>query len=528
MPNMGGAYEASDRFDQSIALWQPALRSPDVEILPEKDILDARALDMTRNDAYILSGQMLHRNHIVGSRYMLSAIPAIDYLKTLNPAFDEKWAEEFQEEVETKWHLYAESSQNYFDASGRNTFTEMVRLAVGTYVPHGEILATVEWIPDLSGYGTKIQLTDPVRLSTPTQHSTDDKVRGGVRFDKNGRPVSYYIRRTHPYDMLLSRKQWDDHKEVRARKKWGRENVIHILEQMRISQTRGVSDMVAALSEMRITKKFRKVTLQNAVLNATYAAAIESTLPAELAFQSLGAGLTADSVGSGYVDSANTYLAAVASYFGENEKRYAHIDGLRIPHMYPGTKLAFHQAGDQKGVGQDFETSLLRYIAANLGVTYEQLSHDYSKTNYSSIRAGLVETIKFMGSRKKVTADSFSNRSYRPWLEEAIGDGHITSMPANAPSWYDGLTAEAYAQADWIGTGRGQIDELKETQAAVMRMNNNLSTLEDEIAATKGKDWRKVLMQRKRERELIDEYGLAPPQENALNALSPEEDEEDA
>ena len=40
-------------------------------------------------------------------------------------------------------------------------------------------------------------------------------------------------------------------------------------------------------------------------------------------------------------------------------------------------------------LGQEFEQSLLRYIAAALGVSYEQLSKDYSQTNYSSARAAM-------------------------------------------------------------------------------------------------------------------------------------------
>jgi len=64
---IGGAYDAANQFDRSIALWQPALLSADAEILPEKGTLDARVRDMRRNDGYVQTGNQLHRDHIVGS-----------------------------------------------------------------------------------------------------------------------------------------------------------------------------------------------------------------------------------------------------------------------------------------------------------------------------------------------------------------------------------------------------------------------------------------------------------------------------
>ncbi len=51
------------------------------------------------------------------------------------------------------------------------------------------------------------------------------------------------------------------------------------------------------------------------------------------------------------------------------------------------------------------EQALLRYIAAGLGVSYEQLSRDYSKVSYSSARASANESWRyFMGRRKFIAA----------------------------------------------------------------------------------------------------------------------------
>lgn len=508
----GGAYDGASRFDKSVALWAPALRSADYDMLPEKSITDARVRDSLRNDAYVAGGAALHKDNIVGSMYLLNSKPNIKVL-----GLDETWESEFQEEVEAKFTLWAESPDNWVDASRRNTLTGMVRLAVGVYVAAGEMLATVEWLRDgPRPFNTAIQMIDLDRLNTPYEKIGDIMVRGGVEHNKYGAPQNFFIRKAHPSDFLdPGHMEW---KTVPIRKPWGRLQVLHFLEQTRPDQTRGIADMVAALKELRITKKFRDVTLQSAVVNATYAASIESELPTETVFQALGAG-DFNKMQEQITGFASSYLGAIAEYAGKG--RNFNIDGVKIPHLFPGTKLQMRPAGQGGPLGTDFESSLLRYIAAILGVSYEELSRDYTKTNYSSAKAAGNTTWKFMQSRKRMVADRFASSIFRLWLEEAINKGQITTITKSMPNWYDGLNADAYSTAEWIGASRGQIDELKETQAAVLRMKFGLATSEDELARL-GKDWRSVYRQLAREQELRDKLGIdfMQPADNMMNAAT--------
>ena len=188
------------------------------------------------------------------------------------------------------------------------------------------------------------------------------------------------------------------------------------------------------------------------------------------------------------------------------------IDGVKIPHLFPGTTLKMQPAGGNDAMGGNFEAALLRYLAANLDVSYEQLSRDYSNVNYSSFRAAANEIAKGMKARKKNGADRFASYIFRGWLEEAINAGEITSMSKRCPSIYDskgklGLMFDAYSACDWIGGSQGQIDELKETQAAIQRIIFGLSTYEDEHAKL-GKDFRKVFAQIARERKELEERGI--------------------
>ena len=492
---IGGGLEGAAVTSRETFSWNPAVISPDQQINQGKTLSDARGRDAVQNDGYATGVVNTHRDSIVGSQYRLNAKPVFELV-----GGDEDWAEEFQLVVENRFNLLADSAECWFDASGTKTLTDIIRLAIGGFVFTGEVLGTAEWLSKQPGrpFNTAFQMVAPIRLSNPNGLSDTEQLSGGVAMDAFGNPVGYHIRRCFPTDFfnpLLN--EW---KYIPAKKPWGRRQVIHIREQLQPGQTRGVADMVSVLKQMRMTKKFQDITLQNAVVNASYAAAIESELPREAVYQSLGSG--SDGIGEllgGYMTALNSYVSASDNIA---------VDGVKIPHLFPGTKLNFKPMGTPGGVGTAFEESLLRHVAAALGMSYEQFSRDYSKTNYSSARASMAETWKFMQSRKKLVADRLATSIYTLWLEEEINAGHIPLPKGKtAAMFYDPVMREALVNCTWIGASRGQIDELKETQSALLRIKSGLSTLEIESARL-GEDFRTLLRQRAREEKMLQKYGL--------------------
>lgn len=492
--NAAGGMEGASQLSRELATWFAPTSSPDALINPAKETVDARSRDMTINDGYAIGAMAIHKDSIVGSQFKLNASPAFAQLGK-----DEVWAEEFQSEVEAKFTLWAESMNHWPDASRNNTLTGLVRLAVGTHFMCGEVLAAVEWIKS-SGrpYYTAIQMLETDRLCNPEDADDTLFLRRGVERNRYGEAIAYHIRQGYKNDFYADTASYK-WKRVEARKPWGRIQMIHLLEQMRPDQTRGVSEMVSVLKQMKMTQKFQDVVLQNAVLNATYAATIESELPPEAAYSQIGQG--------GTNSQAVEFLKQVAAYTGSAKN--LQIDGVKVPHLFPGTKFKLLNAGSPGGVGETFEQSLLRHTAAGLGLSYEQFSRDYTQTNYSSARASANETYKYMQARKKAVADKFATHVYALWLEEAMNAGDIDSITKDMPNFYEGMNKEAYTRCTWIGSSRGQIDELKETQAAVMRITSGLSTFEEEIARG-GKDYREVFAQRAREKRTLEQLDIVP------------------
>lgn len=497
----GIAHDGAKAFSE-LALWSPPLRSVNADVLPEKGVLDAKTRDLFRNDAFLSGAMVTHKDSIVGARFMLNARPAT---KILWGKEDDTWEEEFQEEIETRFDLWAESPHGWPDVGKRNTLTATVRLGVGVDLAGGEVLGLARWMPnDGRPYRTAFQMIDPDRLSDPLTQAfvyPNPRLRRGIEVDDFGAPVAAWIRNSHPSDgpfhdySDMKRNEWT---RVPWNRPWGRQNILHIFEQMRPEQARGISIASSSLNEMKMTKHFRKAQLQRATLAASYAMALEAELPQDTT-QALGVGYAAD--GNATTQWMLDYLAAVQEYSGGAKN--LHVDGVQIPMLPPGSKLSVQNTGATGPNDAEYEISLLRYSAAALGLPLEEFIHDFRQTNYSSVRAALGRMWVSMQVRKRMVAERIANFIYRLWLEEAINRNEIESLKRrNVPSFYEGLNAEAYSACEWIGSGRGTIDPLKETQADILALKAGIETKEAVIARRSGADYRRVARQIARERKL--------------------------
>lgn len=285
---LGGGIEGAQRNTRELATWNAPMGPADLLVNPIKDVADARSRDVVMNDGYMLGAINSHRDSIVGNQYRLNANP--NYLVL---GADEKWAEEFQQVAEARFNLVSDSNRNWLHAGGTLNLTGIIRMAIAQFMLTGEVLGTGEYKRESDRpCRTAFQFVSPDRLCNPDMQMDNKFLRRGIKLDVWGAPVSAYIRTNHPYDYmgLDSIGALFNWKEIPFRLPWGRLQVLHIQDAMQPDQTRGVSDMVSVLKQIKMTKSFQDVTLQNAVVNASYAAALESELPAEMVAAAMGHG----------------------------------------------------------------------------------------------------------------------------------------------------------------------------------------------------------------------------------------------
>lgn len=514
------AFEAGGQ-GRDMALWNPSTQSIDSEYLHERDTIVGRARDISKNSPLVAAGVTTVKNSVVGEEYSLSLKPKLSLLSRQMKFFDEVWEEEYQEEVEELFGLYGESSECLADAEGTKSFTDMIRLGVAISAVDGEFFSTSEWIEEPGrAFKTAFQVLEGDRVGDRDGFSGSEALRAGVEKDKYGRPVAYHIADAHPNDIFSMRApKW---RRVPAKTPWGRPQVIHVFEQSRASATRGISEMVSALKQMNLTKKFEDLTIQNVLMRSLIAMSIESEAPSAEVLKMMGGTTDMKAI----QDHAKGFLTSVHKMTGGRMNLLG--DGVRIPIFHPGTKLNANSVGDGGPLGSEFEVSLHRKVSGALGLGYEEYSRDFSNTNYSSARASMSMTFRNMRVIKKKTADKIANAIFRNWLEEAIQSGRITSMPVKARGMflYENMNLAALSSAEWIGASRASIDELKEVKASLEAVRGGLSTMEEECGR-RGLDWRRVFKQLARESKFREKLGIsidgfnAPmtPTERQMNAM---------
>lgn len=528
MGSAGSGFEAAQRIESMNADFNPSIGSADSDLEKGKDRIDNQTIFHSQNDPIISSSVTLIKDKLVGSDYVLDSEPAYEILeKYIDKTLDETWASEFKLEVEQLFSLIGSSRENWLDAQRKETFTGLVRLGVASHIIHGEIAANPLYLQkEYRPLATCFQMIDPARINYPYQLETsENKVRQGVKKNRYGQPVGYYILNKHPRDSqysgglnLVGLNQ--DTTYIPARKPNGRKNFIHIHEQRRIAQTRGVTELVSALKEIKLTSQFRTLTLQKAAADAMIVATLESDMPSSAIYESMGVGgkrTAADAINS-YVSG---YYNSTSDFYTKNPLK---VDGSKVPVLPPGTRLNFNASSNGLPSNMVFEQSLIRSIAANLGVSYEELARDFSQVNYSSAQAAFKQTQNHLMAVKSLIVDAFATNIFDLVLGEWVMMGKLTTLNSRFSELYytDPLFKDAISKCYWIGASQGNLDPLKETQAAVMRINNNLSSHDIEIPKIHGKRWEKIFESREKQNKILREKGLLPERNDAMNSLTAE------
>lgn len=496
------AWDAASYATEETRDWNAWLASPDIENNFARDTIVARIRDLVRNDGWAAGAITRITDGVVGGDMRPIAKPDWRYLSMFNPACDESWAKEFGRAAEALYRSWSTDMDCWCDASQRHTMSQLFRLAFRSKLVDGEALAVLLWIPQRrrtgrARYSTALQVIDSDRLSNPQLGIDTRTRRAGVELDDYGAPLAYWIRQAHMGDWFnpAASVTWDRFERATD---FGRRIVLHDFDADRPGEHRPAGGILKpVLGRMKMLSRYDSVELQAAVINAVFSAYIESPNDPETVAEALGA----DTDGpSGW----NNYQSARQEY---HDAKKLKLSGARIPTLFPGEKIVGVDGKRPSTNYAAFENACLRNVATATGISAEQISQDWSKTNYSSARASLMEAWKTLKRRRQDFASGFASPVYAAFLEEAVDRGELP-MPAGAPDFIEARAA--YAACTWMGPPLGWVDPVKEAQAAVLRMDAGLSTLQDECAL-QGLDYEEVIAQRSLEVRAFKEAGLIPP-----------------
>ncbi len=483
----GTAYEAASYSHKDLADWIPRSTSGHSGIANERDFIADRVQDIARNDGWGSASMSRQLDLVVGSGWR----PSVDLPNGVLGLSDDE-ADEIEDMMEEEFVNYANDPSFWCDAQRQGPLARVLGLGYRHRVADGEAFAELCWDEHRGGsYATFVKVIDPDRISNPFDESDTASQRSGIELDEHGAAVGYWVRSSHPEDDYLWGSGAPDWVYVERETEWGRPVMLHAFEADRAGQFRGAPPLAPILRKLKQMVRYDEAELQAAMVNAVLAAFITSPSNHE----DLAEALTAKDIQALYADRLSAYRDAPPR-----------IPGGMAHFLYPGDEVTLTQPGHPNSGFEAFFRAALRNVASTVGLTYEQLTMDWSQVNYSSARAALMEVWRGLTARKDMFAAQFMNRIWRAWLEEAIDRGRVR-LPSKAPSFE--AMPEAWCRVDWIGPARGWVDPEKEAKASALRLAGKISNLERECAE-QGIDWKQNARKLARQRRFFISLGLDP------------------
>lgn len=515
MPS-AASYKAADSMGQELARWNPRLSSADKAMIPEKARAEGRAWDLVRNNGYARGAVQNQKDRVVGAQYKLQLNPIYKMLG-IDAVAAAKWASL----IEVQFHAWADDPDCWIDAQRKRTLTQLIREAVATDMIQGECVVVRHWRQSPVGISTCFTTVEPERVSNPLDQGlgvvqfeitlpNGNRLRNGVELDAYGAPVAYHIRTRHyndySYNYMTVAGVWD---RVEKFNDYGWMQVIHLFEPEKADQTRGFSSMASTLQKLKMMDMQEDLELQSSQLLTAYAMYIKTALGRQRADEIFGN--SSDSM-SEYQKFSMLATEAQSAYYGQSG---LNINGTRIPVLRPDDEIGVVQPHNQQINHEQFKQGLNRQIARGVGMSYEELSGDFSQTSYSSARASMQMAWQYILAKRASVADKLASHIFRLWFDEALVKGAIT-MPEGVTYWPDqspemARTFTALTRCQWIGAGKVVIDEFKQAKANELGINSYQFTLPD-VHAENGTDIERVLDDNVRTKQMFQERDLPLPE----------------
>ena len=463
--------------------WRPALRDARTDVLVSYTDAVARTVDAVHNSGWLAGCIAQSKGNIIGGTGLrLAHQPDVSVLK-----WDKKELDDWSRMVERRFEMWCDD-KNECDANGKHSMGYIQEQAISSYYTHGEVLGLLPFIDRPNSVSRlKVKLLPAHKL---VQDSSDfTGLHQGITHGAWGFPLKYRINMATSYgiEQPLDVMAYDQ----------TRQQVIHAFKG-EVGQVRGITPFVHVLKTLRQFDQLSDATLTKALMDAIFAATIESQSPTTDVLQALQ-----DEEEQGIGGASMTDLLTQKAAWYENTKIDLGRSG-RVAHLFPGEKLTFNNTSKFSGDYEAFVKILLRELARCMGLSFESVTGDYSGATYSSVRMSGSELWPLTLSTRKHIAARFMSEVFQTWLDDEIYSGRI--------EFKGGIFAymavrKAAARADWRGPPKPQADDLKAAKA--MEVLKSLGIASDEqLCAELGTDYEDVYEQRARERDLREELDL--------------------
>ncbi len=446
--------------------WIPGGGSADEDLLTDLSKLREKSRDLIRNDAIASGAINTIVINIIGTGIKPQSRIDKETLK-----INEEYADQLQRQIERIWARWI----GHADASRKLNYFGIEELVERSRLMNGEALVIPLRIANPKRpYSLSLQTIEADRMDTPSDKVSNKEIRKGVEIGQYGEPLAYWIKKTHPGDYSYGTKSFSnlskDYIRYPARRDDDIVNFFHLFHILRAGQTRGEPFFAPVINLFKDRFEYMEAELVAARVAACFALFVKR-------------------------DNAMDYAIAKSEYDSGSEKQIEELSPGMVEYLKTGESVESFNPSRPNPSFEPFMIRILRDIASGLNIPYEILSKDFSRSNYSNLRGALLEARRFFMMQQKFIAENFGQPVLELLLEEAYLKGELPIL-----DFYQ--NRDAYVKTRWICPGWQWVDPASEIKASTEAVDNNLSSLADELAAV-GQDWEENLEQRAREAKKI-------------------------
>lgn len=477
-------YDAAKRELAALRNFSARAQTADADALPNLDTIRARSRKLIMNAP--LAGGAIGTvvTNVVGVGLRMSPQADGKALAALAGITADQ-VKAFEEAAEREWRLFCRAEN--CDSAGSLDFSGLQELAFRSVLASGDCFAPIVAAPRGRPFDFTLQLVEADRVSNPQFKPDSETLAGGVEYDAWGRPIAYHVAEMERTTSV--RRSW---RRLPARAADGSPRVLHLIHRDRIGQSRGVPYLAPVMAALADLDRYTQAEITAAVLNASIAILGESPTG--------GSPLTAEAEAAG--GGASPGLARANIEFEP---------GMVLEGFMPGETIKSFDATRPNQGFDPFVQAVLRQVGARLGLPFEVLVLHFT-ASYSAARAALLQAWAFFRMRRAWLAGALCQPVYELVLANAVTRGRI-----QAPGLLtDPMLRAAWCGARWTGPSPGQIDPLKEVNAAEKRLALRISTRTRETAELTGDDWEQVAAEFAEEEQILADLGVAPSGDIAL------------
>lgn len=360
------------------------------------------------------------------------------------------------------------------DANEQLNLYGLQALAARTMFESGACLIRFRYRRPNDGLAVPLQLQvlEPDYLDTTKfgVSPNGNVIIGGIEFDALGRRVNYWMFSQHPGEVVQLPKFLQS-KPVPAT------DIIYAYEVLRPGQVHGVPRLASSLLKYRDFDDYEEAELVRKKIEACFSVFVTSS-------------------------TENRTIGDVASD-SDASKRIENLEPGLIEYLRPDENITFAAPTINAGYGEYTKTQL-HAMAAGSGITYEQLTGDYSQTNYSSSRASLLEF--------RALVEQWQELTFVPMVCDAIYRKFIDI------AYISGAVRQQNYDVTWTTPKWPWVDPVKDVQGIKEEIRGGLTSLSEGIRQ-RGYDPDEVFAEMAEDQKKLEALGLVVDS-NAKVAMS--------